>query len=252
MNRSKRHRRDDASAKAATGESSFPPGGRHGAAAARAGIGSSVLILIAVVGFVALTLAPTAYRFSLESRDPADFPALTEKLAEIDFAPPGWNSEPGTLDLTDEWKERLGMKYDRSEELVSENGERMHVLMMLSENGEQLMHTPDVCYAAVGCEVRGDVASVTLPQAEGDMRTVQIEFDRLTGGDSRVVAFGYWSDGQWISPSPTIINNVLGRETYLVKFQILIDGDRPDDAELVGRLDDYLEFLAKQLKEKGV
>ena len=252
MNSSKRPRRHDASANAAGDQSSLRPEARHAVAAGRAGIGATILVPIALIGFVVLTLAPTVYRYSLESREPADFAALEARLAKIDFAPPGWKAETAAFDLSEEWQERLGMKYHRSEELANDDGGRMHVLMMLSENGEQLMHTPDICYAAVGCEVRGDVASVPLDGAGGDMRTVHVVFDQLTGGDSRVVAFGYWSDGEWISPSPTNINNVMGRDSFLLKFQILIDGDQPDDAKLARRLDEYLQYLGKQLQEQEV
>ena len=213
---------------------------------------SPVAFAIALVGFVILTFAPTAYRWSLASREPADFVGLSQRLSEIELAPPGWTAQPAAFDLTEEWTERLGMKLHRSEEMVDGEGRRMHVLMMLSETGEQLMHTPDVCYAAVGCEIQGDVVSLPLERAGGDIRVVGIQFDRLTESDNRVVAYGYWAEGEWTSPSPARINNQLGRQLYLLKFQILIDRERADDQELTGELDDYLQFLGSQLAERGV
>lgn len=212
----------------------------------------SYQIPVAIVVLLVLSFAPNLYEYSLENRETADFEALSEKLQKVRFAPDGWKSNAGEFDLSDEWIERLGIHDHRAENVVDDQGRQFHVLVMLSESGEQLIHTPDVCYAAVGCEVRGEVVRLPVGDDNGDIRAVQVIFDRLTGGDSRVVAFGYWSESEWTSPPPATILNQMSRDPYLLKIQILADHDQPDDAEFRKDLDQYLAFLSGQLRELGL
>lgn len=212
-----------------------------------------IRLLVAVIAAALLTLAPKAYQLSLTAREPADFPSLRAALDNLRLDPEGWSLTDASFDLDQQWWERLGLHHAWSVDLVSPQGRRIHVLLMLSETGEQLQHSPDVCYAAHGCEVRGDVVRIPLAATgSGEILAVQVVFDQLVDGDERVAAYGYWADSQWKSPPKTSILNELGREPFLLKLQLLVDDAKPNDPKSRQEIDGYLAFLGEQLRELGL
>lgn len=210
-------------------------------------------LVIALTGVALLTLAPVGYKFALHSREPADFTALTAKLAQISLNPDGWTQTEDIYEFDDHWRSRLGLHHHRSAQLLSPDGRRLTVLLMLSETGEQLFHTPDICYAAIGCEIEGDVASVPLSEpAKGDVRVVSVTFKQVGSSQTNTVAFGYWVGSEWVSPAPSNILNTLGREPFLLKIQVLFENAKPDEAETQQMLHAYFGFLGEQLQQQTI
>ncbi len=129
----------------------------------------------------------------------------------------------------------------------------MTVLVMLSETGEQLYHTPEACYAAHGCEIRDDVETLKLQgEAKGEVRAVQVMFREFAGELSRTAAYAFWVSPNWTSPPRASILNQMGREPFLLKVQLLLEDAKPGEAQTQQLINQYLEFLAKQLIAAGI
>ncbi len=117
------------------------------------------------LAFLVLTALPTAYQASLSSRPKANFDLLTRKIERLNIRPENWKARELEYGFGQEWRSRLGLQYHRAATLVAPDGQTVTVLLMLSENGEQLFHTPAVCYAAHGCDLVGEATQFAL---EGD------------------------------------------------------------------------------------
>ena len=209
--------------------------------------------LIAFASMFFLTFAPAAYKFTLLRRNNVDFIALSHRLDNISLEPNGWKSSNAPFEFDNEWKARLGLRHHRSIQLVSPTGRRQVVLLMLSETGEQLFHTPDVCYQAHGCDVSGEVLSFPIPKSgEGNIRAVKVKFSAIGDVASGIAAYGYWVDSKWYSPPQQNILNLMGRQPYLLKIQIILENQATDDPATLESLEEYLLFLAEQFRKQNL
>jgi hypothetical protein len=210
-------------------------------------------LLIAVVGMMVLTLAPTAYRLALGRTEPADFAKIARRLDQVSLCPENWQMQDAIYEFGDPWRERLGLYDHRTVVLTTPEGNQLTVLLMLSETGEQLYHTPEICYAAHGCEIRGDVETLNLSgDTAGMVRLVQVMFREFAGELSRTAAYAYWVSPNWTSPPQNSIRSQMGREPFLLKIQLLLENAEPNDEQTQKIIKDYLEFLANQLNEAGI
>ena len=209
--------------------------------------------LIAFMSMLLLTFAPAAYKMSLFHRVKVDFVSLANRLDNVTLEPIGWRSSTNAYKFDDEWKIRLGLRHHRSVELVSPAGRRHVVLIMLSETGEQLYHTPDVCYEAHGCEVNGEVLSFPIPKSgDGNIRAVKVNFKSIGDAGFGTVAYGYWVDSKWYSPPQQNILNKMGRQPYLLKIQIIMENQAAEDSATLEHLEEYLVFLADQFRGQSL
>lgn len=210
-----------------------------------------IRLTIAVAGLVGFTLGPFAYQLSVRNEDPADFGTLTQKLDSIAICPPDWRVTEGEYEFSEDWRRRLDLHHHRNAQIVTDSGRRMDVLLMLSATGEQLYHTPDICYAAQGCKIRGEVVSLPLKEPQdSNIRVVSVGFPQTVGEAVRTAAFGYWVDSQWYSPPQSNILNRMGREPFLLKVQVLMDDAVTSDPRARSELDEYLAFLGQQLRSQ--
>ena len=209
-------------------------------------------LLPASVGMIVLTLIPTGYE-RLIRRDPADFGQLVAQLDEIHLCPDQWQLREGTFEFNDYWRERLGLHAHRTVVLTTPEGVQLTVLVMLSETGEQLFHTPAICYEAHGCDVRGDEIPLRLEgDTEGETRAVEVVFDEFADDTPRTAVFAYWLSPQWTAPPRSSIRNQLGLEPFLIKVQILLEDAKPSDAGVRAVINEYFRFLGEQLRERGI
>jgi hypothetical protein len=209
-----------------------------------------IRLAIALVGISVFTLGPPVYKLRLSQQEPVDFPALASKLDQIELSPEGWTSTETDYEFDDHWRSRLGLHHHRAVTLVSPGGQRLTVLVMLSETGEQFSHTPDICYAAHGCEIQGGVVELPLAGAgKGEVRAVQVAFKSIGGAQVNTAAYGYWVSTKWRCPPKSSIRNQLGREPYLLKVQVLVDNKPVDHEETREVVDTYFDFLASQFAQ---
>lgn len=209
-------------------------------------------LIAALLGTSLLTLGPAGYRYSLQNRETVDFSVLAAKLDAVVLHPPGWESTEDIYEFDDHWRSRLDLHHHRSAALSSPTGQRLSILVMLSETGEQLYHTPDVCYAAIGCEIRGDVELIPLNgSSDGDVRAVEVVFNQIGTSSSSTVAYGYWLGSGWLSPAKHNILNVLGRQPFLLKVQVLVDHAALDEEATQQILNEYFDFLSEQFRIIG-
>lgn len=204
---------------------------------------------IALASMLVLTLGPFAYQVSLRNPTKVDFRSLTENLDLLVLEPTGWQSADAPFEFGDDWKDRLGLRHHRAVQLTSPEGRRQTVLLMLSETGEQLYHTPEICYHSHGCAVRGESVPMPIPKSVGGtIRAVEVSLKRLDETAYATVAYGYWVEKTWLSPPQTTILNEMGRQPYLLKIQIMLEGQKVDEPGTLPMLESYLDFLSEQLR----
>jgi len=205
--------------------------------------------VIAVIAFAVLTIGPIGFKYALSNRAPVDFGAIATEIEKVSFVPDGWEGADHAYELGDDWKQRLGLADYWSMQVTSPSGQRILVLLMLSETGEQIYHDPEVCYAAHGCEVRGNVLVTGMnDSALGEFRAVEIEFPGFGDVPHGVASWAYWMGDQWISPAKAGITNRIGRARYLLKVQLMVENTRIASPTTTKDIDNYLAFLANQLK----
>ena len=207
-------------------------------------------LLAATVGMIVLTLIPTGFE-RLIRRDPADFGLLVAQLDEIHLCPENWQLREGTFEFNDYWRKKLGLHSHRTVVLTTPEGVRLTVLVMLSQTGEQLFHTPSICYEAHGCDVRGDETPMVL-EGDGEARAVEVVFNEFADETPRTAVFAYWVSPQWTAPPRSSIRNQLGMEPFLLKVQILVEDAKPSDARARAVINEYFWFLGEQLRAIGV
>lgn len=211
-----------------------------------------IRLLIATAGMVVLTLIPTGFE-RLIRRDPADFAQLVSQLDELRLCPEDWQLQKGTFEFNDFWRERLGLHAYRTVVLTNPEGVQLTVLVMLSETGEQLFHTPAICYEAHGCDVRGDEVPMRLePGVGGEARAVEVVFDRFADDTPRTAVFAYWVTPQWTAPPRSAVRSQLGSQPFLLKVQILVEDATPSDVETSDLIEEYFSFLGDQLRKIGI
>ncbi|QDS96108.1 hypothetical protein FF011L_49150 [Roseimaritima multifibrata] len=208
-----------------------------------------ILNVIALIGFAVLTIGPAGFKYALSNRTPVDYGTLSAELEKVSLVPDGWEGADHGYEFDEDWKQRLELVDNWSLQVTSPAGQRILVLLMLSETGEQLYHNPEVCYAAQGCEVRGDtlVAEMTDPGL-GEFRAVEIEFPGFGDVPHGVATWAFWMGDQWVSPAKSGITNQLGRARYLLKVQLMVENTRIASPTATKDIDSYLEFLANQLR----
>ena len=207
-----------------------------------------IRLLVATVGMIVLTFLPTGFE-RLIRRDPADFAQLVSQLDEVRLCPENWQLREGTYEFNDFWRKRLGLHTYRTVVLTNPEGVQLTVLVMLSETGEQLYHTPAICYEAHGCDVRGEEMAMSLGKSKGQVRAVEVVFNEFTDDTTRTAVFAYWVSPRWMSPPQSSILNQLGREPFLLKAQILIEGAKPTDEEAKAVISRYFLYLGEQFQK---
>lgn len=207
-------------------------------------------LVLATTGMFVLTLLPAGFEL-LSQREPADFPKLVSQLNEVSLCPENWQVREGSFEFDEYWRERLDLHDHRSVVLTTPHGVRMTVLVMLSETGEQLYHTPSICYEAQGCDVRGDEIAMSLGESKGQVRAVEVVFNELADDTPRTAVFAYWVSPRWMSPPQSSILNQLGWEPFLLKAQILIEGVEPADEEAERLISQYFSYLSEQFQVIG-
>ena len=211
-----------------------------------------IRLLVATVGMIVLTFLPTGFE-RLIRRDPADFAQLVSQLDEVRLCPENWQLREGTYEFNDFWRERLGLHAYRTVVLTNPKGVQLTVLVMLSETGEQLFHTPAICYEAHGCEIRGDEIPVLLGgENQGESRAVEVVFDRFADDTPRTAVFAYWVAPRWIAPARSSVRSQLGSQPFLLKVQILVEDATPSDVETKAVIGEYFSFLGEQLRALGI
>lgn len=208
-------------------------------------------LLIASVGVLLLTFLPTGFE-RLVRRSPADFPRLVSKLDQVSLCPEGWQLSDGEFEFSDFWRERLGLHHHRAVVLTTPEGVRLTVLVMLSETGEQLFHTPAVCYEAHGCDVRGGEMAIGLEgETAGEARAVEVVFNEFADDTPRTAVFAYWISPGWRAPPKSMVRKQLGLEPFLLKVQILVEDAKPSEDRTKAVINEYFSFLATQFRQIG-
>jgi len=204
----------------------------------------------AIISLVVLTGIPVGHQYILRNRPLADYNALVKQLDQVSLVPEGWSGADSVFEFDDQWRGRLNLKHHYSMQTTSPKGDRINILLMLSGNGEQLYHTPEICYAAHGCRVEGRPIGKLLTQPDlGDFRVVEVKFPGFGEVSSGVAAYSYWAGGRWSSPTRSNITNTLGREPFLLKLVLMLENQSLEGEETSQVLDFYLTFLGKQLQE---
>lgn len=205
---------------------------------------------LAVISLVAITIVPVGYQYTLRNRPLANYDALVKQLELLNLVPEGWSGAAGAFEFDEQWRGRLNLKYYYSMQTISPKEDRINILLTLSGNGEQLYHTPDVCYAAHGCRVEGQSIGKVLTHSElGNFRVVEVIFPSFSEASSGVAAYTYWVNERWSSPPQSNITNSLGREPFLLKLQLMLENHTLEAEETSQILEFYLSFLGKQLKD---
>ena len=127
----------------------------------------------------------------------------------------------------------------------TQTGESVAVLVLCGPTGDIAAHTPDVCYAANGYEMRGPKTGTrqTLPDAGASYWTAR--FEKPNSGDPALEACWAWgTNGDWTAVENPRIDFV--RHTALYKFYVsrplpLVTG--------AGKPDPAREFLSVFLPE---
>lgn len=209
-------------------------------------------LFIASAGLIVLTFLPTGFK-SWIRHEPAEFPRLVSQLNEVSLCPKDWQLREGNFEFNDFWRKRLELHAYRTAVLTNPEGVHLTVLIMLSETGEQLFHTPAICYEAHGCEIQGDEIPVRLKEEpQGEARAVEVVFNRFADDTPRTAVFAYWVSPHWIAPPRSSVRNQLGNQPFLLKVQILVEDAKPSDAETKDTIREYFSFLAEQLQEIGI
>ena len=96
---------------------------------------------------------------------------------------------------------------------------------------------------------RGKSVSLPIPKSiGGTVRAVEVSLKRLDETAYATVAYGYWVETTWLSPPQATILNEMGRRPYLLKIQVMLEGQKVDEPETLPMLESYLDFLSEQLK----
>ena len=209
--------------------------------------------LIACAGVIVLTWLPVEFQKRIR-QDPADFPELVKQLKQVNLCPQGWQLREGEYEFNDYWRQRLGLHDYRTVLLKEPTGTELTVLVMLSETGEQLFHTPSVCYEAQGCETRGEESPIVVNtgNVEGETRAVEVIFDEFVDSTPKTAVFSYWTADGWVAPPRSAVRDQLGLQPYLLKIQLLVEDARPSDEQVIDLINEYFAFLGREFRRVGV